>query len=190
MEYASPVSKNHDCDARLSVQKTSIDPLTMIDHEYVSQLRQWRRDWPEVVTQKASELLEVYNQVKTRKVYNVMGAKVPVNSTLKIDIWQSLRTNHTDDNWILQLIEYGFPLQYEGGPNPSKSVQYSNHASGRLFADHVRQFISKEISNNTLLGPFEHLPFALANVAPIMTRPKSDPGKRRVIVDYSFPEGG
>lgn len=176
-------------DSQVS-NKLSIDPLVEMTSEYVTQLCMWREDWPEITPQNASEQLEVYNHVKTQRVYNLMGAKVPVNSTLRTDVWQSLSTGHVDDNWILQMVEYGFPLQYEGGSNPSSNIEYPNHASGSKFAHHVRQFIRKELASNTLLGPFDCLPFAWANVAPIMTRPKSDPGKRRVIVDYSFPEGG
>lgn len=39
-----------------------------------------------------------------------------------------------------------------------------------------------------MLGPFERHPFpAVGHINPLMSRPKSDPKQRRIIVDLSFP---
>lgn len=47
-----------------------------------------------------------------------------------------------------------------------------------------------ETENRALLGPFSSQPFMpWTNISPIMTRPKADSAKRRIIVDLSFPEG-
>lgn len=99
-------------------------------------------------------------------------------------------TGHIDDGWLLQLIAHRFPLRYEGPPNPSNSIIHPNHVSGRNYDNHVAKFIEKEMANQTLIGPFDDIPFVWANVTPIMTRLKADPGKQRIIVDYSFPDGG
>lgn len=47
-----------------------------------------------------------------------------------------------------------------------------------------------ETANNAMLGPYRVSPFLQwTNISPVMTRPKAESSKRRIIVDLSFPRG-
>lgn len=98
---------------------------------------------------------------------------------LKYDEWHNQKTGHEDDHWVVDLVRFGFPLQYHGTATIFSDLETQNHASGRNYAKQVDRFIKTEIQNGTILGPFTTKPFERANIAPIMTRPKSDPSKRR-----------
>ena len=64
-----------------------------------------------------------------------------------------------------------------------------NHSSAQEFPVEVGDFIRKELSHGALVGPFLAPPFdPWAHVAPIMSRPKADSSKRRIITDLTFPE--
>lgn len=134
--------------------------------------------------------MSVYEQVRSFGTYNVFGARIRLDSTLNVENWRLLSTNHIDDDWLIQLVEYGFPLQYVGPSCPTDLKKVTNHSSAVEFQDHVSHFIQKEIENNTIFGPFHDIPFEWGAIAPMMTRPKSNPQKRRIIVDFSYPNGG
>ena len=55
----------------------------------------------------------------------------------------------------------------------------------------MRDYITKELDEEALIGPFTTPPFEWVHYSPLMTRPKSsiDHSQRRVIVDLSFPQG-
>lgn len=169
---------------------TKIDPLGNITQAYYDQVKAQRAHWPAINQQPGVEMLCIYDVVRESGTYNVLGARIEVNSLLRLEEWEKAATGHIDDQWLLQLIRFGFPLQYLGPPNPSKGVIAPNHKSAKDYGTHIEKFIQNEVENLTIMGPFQSLPFQWANVAPMMTRPKSDPAKRRVIVDYSYPEGG
>lgn len=158
--------------------------------QYHREIKQQRAKWPEVIHQYGSEQLQIYDRVRKGGTYNVFGVKQPINSLLRHEEWERAGTGHADDKWLLQLIRFGFPLQYTGPPDPNQGMVQDNHKSAIEYENHIVAFIDNEVANETILGPFECLPFQWANVAPMMTRPKSNPAKRRVIVDYSYPSGG
>lgn len=166
---------------------SAIDPISLVTGEYLRDVRIQRQKWPGL--QINSPELEIYNSVIRSNTYNVFGARVR-QSLLKLENWDALRTGHPDDSWLIQLVRFGFPLQYKGDPDPMGGKICENHASAKAYRKHVNNFIQNERDNRTILGPYKELPFQWASVAPMMTRPKSDPNKRRIIVDFSFPDGG
>ena len=56
--------------------------------------------------------------------------------------------------------------------------------------DVVEEYIHKEREAGRLLGPFQPSAFPAVHVNPFGVIPKSEPGKWRLIVDMSSPEGG
>lgn len=182
----------HDYDKLKQVheRQSELDPILNMDTAYHAKIEQQRAEWPHVTQQPASKVLQIYDVVRKAGTYNAFGARVAVKSLLNLSEWDKASTGHPDDQWLLQLIRFGFPLQYMGPPNPSKGIVSPNHKSAIDYGKHITKFIQNEVDNQTIMGPFKQLPFEWANVAPMMTRPKSDPNKRRVIVDYSYPEGG
>lgn len=183
-----------ECDNLQQVQSdvsfNGIDPIKNMTEEYGRGITEQRVHWPELVQQVGNDQLQVYEKVRHSGTYNLFGLKQPIPSLLKYEAWVQASTGHSDDEWLLPLIRYGFPLQYVGPPDPSRGKISPNHKSALQHDAHIASFIVNEVHNHTIIGPFQKLPFKWANVAPMMTRPKSNPLKRRVIVDYSYPEGG
>lgn len=64
-----------------------------------------------------------------------------------------------------------------------------NHPSGENYKDHVNEFIRTELNHKAVVGPFTADPFTpWTRKSPIMSRPKKDSSKRRIIIDLTFPE--
>ena len=72
---------------------------------------------------------------------------------------------------------------------------HCRQASGnlKLVKDHkevVAKYIQGERGAGRLLGPFQKDKMPEVRVSPLGVIPKSEPGKWRLILDLSFPEGG
>lgn len=145
--------------------------------------------WPDVHEwAQSNELLRIYTQVKQSGLPNMIGARIPVPSQLKTQVWRAIATGHPDDEYVLDGICFGFPLHYTGPAlgRPNKAA----HASAQNFPQHVSDYVAVETANRAILGPFHTSPFVQwTNISPIMTRPKGDTSKRRIIVDLSYPQG-
>lgn len=141
--------------------------------------------WP-AIHGVSPQIQFTYNSVRDSGLPNSLAARIPLQSSLKIDNWRALSSNHLHDPWIIEMLEYGFPLQYTG-PVPYSAVT-SNHSSAINYPDHVKAYIDKEISEAAMVGPFREHPFpSSGHTNPLMSRPKSSPHQRRIIVDLSFP---
>lgn len=105
-----------------------------------------------------------------------------------MDAWRAIATGCNDEAWLIDCIQFGFPMQYRGPPLHNTVV--SNHPSAVNHDSHVSKYIRSEISMGALIGPFDHPPFKdWCNVAPLMTREKANKTDRRIIVDLSYPAG-
>lgn len=92
------------------------------------------------------------------------------------------------DNQIVHFLAYGWPLGYLADTKPT-SVD-KNHPSALAYPQHVDDFLATELQHKAILGPLDDIPFTpWTRISPLMTRPKKDSGKRRVIVDLSYPDG-
>lgn len=59
-----------------------------------------------------------------------------------------------------------------------------------FFLKYIRDFLKVEMEFGTILGPFKELNFTpWAQTSPMLTRPKKNSVKRRVVVNLSFPPG-
>lgn len=170
--YFQPPNHSNVCIQRLN-------PF-VIRHERI-------RDWPHIEGVGA-QTQKIYQLVRDTGLPNSLSACVSLSSALKLDNWDALATGHPYDKWIRQMLEFGFPLQFTG-PLP-KPAPVDNHASALKYPDHIERFIQKELTEQAMLGPYERHPFPTSHhVNPLMTRPKTDPAQRRIIVDLSYPEG-
>lgn len=143
--------------------------------------------WPRIDPNLGS-VTQIYNTVKALGLPNSLGAKVPLQSSLKLLNWRELARHHSLEEWLLPMLEYGFPLQYSG-PAPTNN-HITNHTSVLEFPLHVSKYIRKELAEGALAGPYDHHPFPDAQYTnPIMSRPKGTSNDRRIIVDLAFPEG-
>lgn len=143
--------------------------------------------WPEPsVNVSNTQWAIVYRRVKATGLPNEVGARVKLKTALNLELWNDIATGHSDDHIVLNGITYGFSLQYLGGPLRENDIDM--HASGEKYTEHVKDYFDTEINHGAIAGPFKAPPFRQwVHTSPIMTRPKADSSRRRIIIDLSYP---
>lgn len=173
------------CDSHLTINNLDQRTIDRMNPYFVAQER--IATWP-MIDQSLGQITDVYNKVRATGLPNALGAKVPLFSSIKPDNWRYLAHDQQIDEWLFEMLRYGFPLQYTGKSPTDNHVD--NHSSAIKYPDQVRKYIAKELAEGALAGPFSNHPFPNARyVNPIMSRPKSNSNDRRIIVDLAFPEG-
>lgn len=146
--------------------------------------------WPDptdVLNAVSPQFADLYTVVKSYNLPNFLGARATVPSELNLDAWESM-LEHYHDNEICYFLRFGWPVGYHI-ETPPTSV-HNNHLSADQHGEHMVHFISTEIGHEAIAGPFRAQPFTpWTRISPLMTRPKRDSDRRRVIVDLSFPTG-
>ena len=131
--------------------------------------------------------MDIFRRVRDTNLPNYMAARVIVPSELNCDMWDILLHDYPDRE-ICQFLRFGWPSSYTAPTPPTSTMR--NHPSAAAYSAHIDHFVNTEVSKGALLGPFPVLPFApWTQVSPLMTAPKKDSIKRRVIIDLSFPAG-
>ena len=127
---------------------------------------------------------KIYEAVRESGVPNAIGVRAELPTKLNLEAWDRYLKGY--DDTLLDYLRYGFPLGYLGPKSDTSAV--SNHPSALQYAEQVDAFIQKEGELGGLIGPFDKKPFdTWCHISPLMTRPKADPAKRRVITDLTFP---
>lgn len=166
-------------------------PTPKVDQAIVdAQVKIYKETWPHPTPQAWQlfpDFCTLYEEVKSYNLPNFLGAKKTLDSGLNLPQWDKvLATYH--DNEICHFLRYGWPLGYHKPTPPSSATE--NHHSANAFPAHIQAFIEEELSHKAIVGPFPAAPFdPWTRASPIMTRPKRDSDKRRIIVDLSYPEG-
>ena len=137
---------------------------------------------------KNKEKLDIYWECYRWGKVNACGARIPLSSNWNIRLLTSLCESRSDRE-VLTYLTYGWPLNRRQGP---VAKTYMNHRSAQENPIHLSNYIRKEMEHDTLLGPFLTSPFPaeVTGISPMSTRPKKEEGKRRVIVDLSWPPDG
>ena len=120
-----------------------------------------------------------------RDIPNFLGLRIPVETNLNVSSWRKHLVDYFDQQ-LPDLIEFGFPLDFDRTRDLQSTLV--NHASARLYPDHVDRYIQEEVAFKAMLGPLDIKPFDI-HISPFMTRDKSDSNSRRTIMDLSFPKG-
>lgn len=177
-QYLNEVDSQDQCSYDNHVTGRN-DPFTLIEER--------RSTWPDIAVD-IHNLSSTYNQVRATGLPNSLSAKVPLTSSLRLDNWRAYAREYGLDEWIVNMLAFGFPLQYTGTvPRPYLA---RNHSSANQYPEQVRKFIQKELQEGALAGPFTQHPFPNSHyVNPLMTRAKNESNDRRIIVDLAFPEG-
>ena len=150
-----------------------------------------RRTWPHpaapfTMAGGLGPYASIYDAVRSTGVPNCLGARIPIPTHLHVDVWRSYVDIDNDEADLLDYVQFGFPLGYLGPISPTDDIQ--NHPSAPRFPDHIHKFISTKKEAVALIGPFSHPPFIpWIHLSPLMSRPKAEPNKRRVITDLTFP---
>ena len=127
----------------------------------------------------------IHALVRATNKPNYMEARLPVKSQLNMSEWKSRLTQYWDKQ-LLQLIEFGFPLDFNR--NCPLRCEGSNHSSAVEYPSDVDAYIKEETEFQAILGPFSQNPIEGGHCSPFMTRPKPDSDRRRVIIDLSWPQ--
>ena len=139
----------------------------------------------EVIWGSIPDIVEAHRKIRNSGLPNFMGLRIPVQSQLKISYWRKYLKQYWDHQ-LLDLIEYGFPLDF------NRTVQLTsteaNHYSALQYPDHVSKYLHEEIQHKAIIGPFQQMPFP-CHISPFLTRDKPNSTNRRVILDLSFPLG-
>ena len=131
--------------------------------------------------------IKAHDVIVKSGIPNFKGAKISVPTRLKLDEW-SLRLNDYSDSGIIDLLTYGFPMGYSGKDLPVCEVK--NHQGATDHAGFIDRYIQKEIEGGLILGPFDNNPLCLPlTISPLNSVPKKDSLERRVICDFSYPQG-
>lgn len=166
-------------------------PLPKVDPKVLEHQRGiFKETWPALTDKAWAEnpyFCELYTDVKSFNLPNFLGARRTLPSALRLDRWEA-RLCRYHDREICFFLRFGWPLGYHKDEPPVSVPE--NHSSANQYEQHIEGFIAEELAHSALVGPFSDHPFTpWTRISPLMTRPKKDSAKRRVIVDMSFPEG-
>ena len=115
-----------------------------------------------------------------------MGAKRLVRSRFNVDVW-SHYLEHYQDRVIIDFLRYGWPINYQSDVLASS---FHNHPSAIKNSAYLPTYIAKELSFQSVVGPFRCNPFNTdCVISPLLCVPKRDSVELRVVHDLSFPEG-
>ena len=103
----------------------------------------------------AAALLGMHAWVTCHTEPNFQGVRIPVPTNLNIANWAALCVTKEDD-LILQFLQFGFPAGYRG---PIPTPTFHNHPSPVHHSSDVAAYISKDLKDGAMLGPFDHPPF-------------------------------
>ena len=134
------------------------------------------------------DYVEAHKAVKASGKFNYEGLRIPIPTAIRFDrIKEELGSEVSPkEERVLSLLEYGMPIGCK--PNFGVKNRQKNHFSAVGFKDAIGEYLSKNVDSQAMLGPFKVAPIPNVCFSPLMSVPK-DVGKRRIIVDFSFPAG-
>ena len=138
------------------------------------------------VTENNDDLRRVFDAALTGGTFNATGTHVRVPSGLCIEAWAKHLQGYPDRN-LVDFLAYGWPINFDRS-SPLQPTPF-NHPSALQHSDDIDFYIATELGWGALAGPFQGPPVSYFHTSPLMTRPKKDSSKRRVIVDLSWPDG-
>lgn len=136
------------------------------------------------------DLLELDGQ-RQIKVADIPPMLTGCPTPLRWREWDEGLREHPDNNfasYVVSGIREGFRIGFDYQSYRYKSAK-RNMISATDHANVVRDYLAKECAEGRILGPFDpqHLPHV--QVSPFGVIAKKEPGKWRLILDLSSPEG-
>ncbi len=122
---------------------------------------------------------------------DIKGPLAVVNTPLIIGSWEKALAAHPDRDYVTYLLRgmrNGFRIGYRWGAVARRSNR-RNMPSAKENRGVVEDYLQKELEGGRLVGPLDPAKFPGVHVSPFGVRPKSQPGKWRLIVDLSSPAG-
>lgn len=170
-------------DSRISFPQ--VDPNIVFQQQAII-----ASQWPKLTQeawQQNPDFAALYTDILSFSLPNFLGARRTLDSGLHLHQWELMLQDY-HDNEICFFLRYGWPVGYHSKEIPVTVLH--NHQSADAYPAHIEEFIATERKYHALIGPFDKPPFSpWMRQSPMMTRPKKDSSKRRVIIDLSYPEG-
>ena len=128
--------------------------------------------------------LDTVSDILSSGLPNYHGMRIPLPSVFN---WRYIEKHIGSyyDGRLIDYLKFGFPLGLYGREG-IRSNATANHHLAIAYADDIDKFISKELQEKAVLGPFNEIPHPQFTWSPLMTRPKGE--GRRVILDLSYGE--
>ena len=95
-------------------------------------------------------MLDIHRVVTASGLPNFRGARIPLTSNFIFNEWDAI-ANSQADREVIPYLRYGFPSGFEG-PIPTPS--FGNHASAITHPQDVKVYITTELAEGAMLGPF------------------------------------
>ena len=123
----------------------------------------------------------------------ITGPLALIQTPLRVDRWEAALACHPDEEFVSYLVRSmtrGFRIGVDRGKQKCKSSR-RNMMSARQNPHVVEEYLAVEVEAGRVVGPVDPKSFPGVQVSPFGVIPKShQPGKWRLIVDLSSPEGG
>ena len=117
---------------------------------------------------------------------NHVGARISLPHTkLKLNRWRHHLVGYEHVE-LCQFLEFGFPLGLTSASDLESKTR--NHGSSYMWYSHVDKFVTTEVGECGMTGPFSVYPWESIVVSPLMTAHKK-PLSRRTVFDASFGPG-
>jgi hypothetical protein len=133
-------------------------------------------------------LVWAHDQIVASGRHNYECCRFVVPSKLNIEFFRAMLWDYSD-RLVCDLLEFGFPLGFDGVDLELSQKSPKNHSGARNFPVAMGKYLEKEASYAAVIGPFNVSPFCTPiTLSPLNTVPKGV-DERRVILDLSFPHG-
>ena len=128
------------------------------------------------------------NKISNSGLHNRFGCHIPIRSVWNIHLLDILLFEYKDRE-LIEWLTFGFPVsRVVLAPDPTPAS--CNHLGATLYPEVIDEYVNNEVRLGALIGPFTVPPFiSRIGISPLSSRPKKDTGKRRVILDLSYPFG-
>ena len=135
----------------------------------------WEPRWVQQWWTTVDEDIALHQEVLNKGYPNRWGAKIPVRTKWNLQLFSSLLQDY-EDKEVVEWIRYGWPTgRLPTLENPA--ITNKNHQAAVDHPKALKKYIEKEQQHNTVMGPFEKIPFkGKVGIAPLSTRPKKDSG--------------
>ncbi len=97
--------------------------------------------------------VSICNIVEQSGTHNFQGCKIQLDSKLKFDMFEIfLRFYH--DKEVVQFLRYSWPISFYGELDLCPDIVINNHQGAKDHMQAIRSYITKELNNGSVLGPF------------------------------------
>ena len=148
----------------------------------------WEPEWIYKWRCNVDKDIRKHQEVHDRGYPNRWGARRPVKMKWNLDKFEELLAEYEDKD-VVEWIRYGWPTgRLPTLPDPA--ISNVNHKGATDHPQALRNYISKELKHEAVVGPFDRIPFQTkVGISPLSSRPKKESDDRYIILDLSFPIG-